>query len=211
MLTLSRIHDLSRDENPLALLHAVLENGRPLPLTARLRLEHPEVATVVGAALGLRRFLELTYAWSGPAGEMCDRLLELERAGGGFGNAVATAGARAALSQAREAAERAGLDEVADRLRGVIGGCDRVLREAQREGESGLVGDAMDSTLVVWLLCDDVWEERGDGLPGAGGEVGLDMASLWRSLEDVGATHDRVLGSLLEAAVPVMWSHPRAA
>lgn len=205
MLTLNRIHDLSRDENPLALLHAVLENGRPLPLTARLRLEHPEVATVVGLALGLRRFLELTYAWSGPAGEMCDRILDLERAGGGFGNAVATAGARGALSQAREAAERAGLDEVADRLRAVIGGCDRALREAQREGESGLVGDAMDSTLIVWLLCDDVWEERTDN------EVGLDMASLWRSLEDAGATHDRVLGSLLEAAVPVMWSHPRAA
>ncbi len=204
MLTLSRLHELSRDENPLALLDAVLANGRPLALAARLRLEHPEVAPVVGLALGLRRFLELTYAWSGPAAEMCERLLLMETPGGGFGSVVATAAARSALARAAESCQRGGEEGAARGLGEVVEACDRVLREAQRESGEGLVGDATDSTLILWLLSDDLWEAERGG-------AGLDAGSLWRGLEKAGAMHDRVLGALLEAARPVIGATARAA
>lgn len=203
MLTLSRLHELSRDENPLVLLDAVLANGRPLALAARLRLEHPEVAPVVGLALGLRRFLELTYAWSGPAAEMCERLLEMEQFGGGFGHPVACAAARGALAMAAESAARGGEMGVPERILEALGACDRVLRHTQNEGSSGLLGDATDSALILWLLSDDLWEEQRS--------AGLDVRALWRGLEKAGALHDRVLGALLEAARPVVASTSRAA
>ncbi len=97
MLTPRRIEMLVERGDHARLIEDVLANGRPLPLSARLRLCDPDWAEVVALGLASRRLAEfagaLDLAAEGPARRLCG----LQRDNGSFGHAVPTAAAIAGL------------------------------------------------------------------------------------------------------------------
>jgi len=77
--TIERAHETADHDR---LVREVAANGLSLPLPLRVRLASSEAAAV---ALGLRRVAELTYGPTALSRAMIARLLELQRADGGFG------------------------------------------------------------------------------------------------------------------------------
>lgn len=152
MVTPHRLVSLANAGHFERLIEEVLENGRPLPLRARLRLTEPE--SLAGSALGLalQRLVELLRAPDERVRRLLDNLLERQREDGSFGPVAPTCIALGALL----AWERAGWSD--ERLPAAIERSAHALFAAQerswseRGGAQGLLGDALDSAVALWQL-----------------------------------------------------------
>lgn len=98
MLSQFRVARLASAEEFDRLLNEVLMNGRPLPLSARLRLSAPGCLAASALGLALARLSELTWRPEPPAAELAERLLERQSSLGDFGSIPATACALAGLA-----------------------------------------------------------------------------------------------------------------
>ncbi len=76
MLNIRRIERLADTGQWEALIEALAANGRPLPLSVRLRLSEAPSATVAALGLALQRMTELTYAPTPEALEAAARLCD---------------------------------------------------------------------------------------------------------------------------------------
>ncbi len=156
MITSAKIRRLAIDGDSDRLLEAVLKNGRPLPMEARLRCAGPDGADSVALALGLQRAIELNIALTEDCGVVLQLLLDHERESGGFGGACANAAAIRALSMALQTP---GFRE--DTRERVLNAIDRASHalfcttEAWRGAAALRVEDELDAALVVWQLHDE--------------------------------------------------------
>ncbi|MFN0010573.1 MAG: hypothetical protein ACKVS8_02900 [Phycisphaerales bacterium] len=76
MLNIRKIERLADTGQWEALIDALAANGRPLPLSVRLRLSEAPSATVAALGLALQRMTELTYAPTAEALEAAARLCD---------------------------------------------------------------------------------------------------------------------------------------
>lgn len=170
MITQHQIERLSDNGAFDLLVTAVLRNGRELPLAARLRMTDPDGVAPAALGLALLRSCELTHAPTRGMCDMAERLVARAGTEGGWGTIAATAAAVAGLEALLAHSERAGgsmTQEFAGSVRRVIDGgihwlaarqgvpSQRVFFEESEEPyapERSLIGDALDSALVVWLL-----------------------------------------------------------
>lgn len=159
MITAHRIERLLDAGFHDRLLTEVLQNGRELPLAARLRLSAPEALVPAAAGLALQRLSELTHRPGRTAREHALALVGMQDASGGFGSPAATAAAVAGLlAVIGQCAARPGVatPEFVQRLDRAVDLGLHALFQTQRAGGDeecpGLLGDAMDSALGLWLL-----------------------------------------------------------
>ncbi len=97
MLSLHTIERAIENRDLDRLLRELTANGLDLPLPLRVRLSSSEAA---GLALGLRRVVELTYSPTPLSRDLTARLLSLQNARGGFGEADHPAAATDPLTTA---------------------------------------------------------------------------------------------------------------
>ncbi len=162
MLTPRRIEMLVERGDHARLIEDVLDNGRPLPLSARLRLCDPEWAEVVALGLASRRLAEFAGAISRAAEGPARRLTELQRDNGSFGHAVPTAAAIAGLRPiVSEAATLRADRPDYDPLTPLYLALDRAEHALHCQFEIGsAAGSAtemigpLDAALTCWLLAD---------------------------------------------------------
>jgi hypothetical protein len=166
MMSVQKIERLVERGQTEALLEAVVQNGRPLPLGVRLRLGE-SVASVRAAGLGLalQRVVELSYGPDPAALRIAERLLDqLCEVDGLEGPdrpspaslVVALAGLEDLLAQL----ERFGHPAegfVGEGLVHASAAVAHVLLEAAALSNAdpatrGLVGEAVDSAVVLWQL-----------------------------------------------------------
>lgn len=155
MMTLRRIQRLIRTGDDDALLDAVLSNGRPLPIEARLRLGEPDSIGAAATAFGLQRAVELSACADPVSLEGLDRLLAHQQKDGGFGNAATTAAAVRALdalvrAPGLQAAECGQASDAMDRAVHALH-CDlaRSISGWRRSNDADL-----DHAMVLWQLAD---------------------------------------------------------
>jgi len=163
MISLPKLARLAEARRYDDLLEEVTRNGRPLPLEIRLRLAEPEAAPIAGLALAIQRVCELTYRPTPVLLELASRLLELQRPAGDFpGGPGVTALAFGALADIEAMLDALPGDPSpryidADLARSISGAAARsleALTHAQREGDDGLIGDELDTTIALWRLLD---------------------------------------------------------
>ncbi len=182
MLHLAKLHRLAEQERHEVLLDEVLRNGRPLPLAARARLSEAGGVRLASLGFALQRGVELSYQPT-PAIEALARLTvnalnELADPAGPAGRErPVAAGAQGPCGAGAIAAALAGLADVLQQADSVGGsgvdlspGLPGRIRAAIRAGAyalfeaqgrlaarslpwRGLVGDPLDSSLVLWQLC----------------------------------------------------------
>jgi hypothetical protein len=223
MITLPRILKLAADAEHARLLEEILDNGRPLPLAARLRLSSDAGLPAAALSLALTRFVELTWAPTPQTLDLLDRLLACEdaRHAGWYATPAATAAAAAALlgvaaqrqrvadplaPATRTAAERAlaALHETLDAA--AAGGADAGRRHFLQKDDQP---DALDRALSLALLAPAAGQASSTA-SSAGAADGPDAVADWvleelDALESLGARHDRTLAPLIafaEACVP---------
>lgn len=97
MLSQFRVARLASAEEFDRLLNEVLMNGRPVPLSARLRLSAPGSLAPSALGLALARLSELTWRPEPPAADLAEALLERQSPSGEFGSIASTACALAGL------------------------------------------------------------------------------------------------------------------
>jgi hypothetical protein len=181
------------------LLGEVLRNGRPLPLEARMRLLDSDAAAPAALGLALQRMIELSYAPGARERRALERLLAMQRADGGFGSPAATASAAAGLIAFQEHAVAAlgGAEEgffrrlnarIEEALHALFAARERGLFDGS--GEGGLIGDALDTALVLWRL---------DGASRFEARIG--GARVRAALEEAARARDPRVRSLLGACV----------
>lgn len=162
MITAHRIGRLLDAGAHDRLLVEVLRNGREAPLAARLRLSAVDALGPVATGLALRRLAELTHRPCRAAQEHAAALLDAQESDGRFGPLAATIAALCgllALSRQCDARPGVAAPDFVQRLDRAVDLGLHVLFDAQRAGgaeeAAGLVGDAMDSALLLWLLGDE--------------------------------------------------------
>lgn len=213
MLTVDRIAKLISAQRWSTLLDELLRNGRPLPLLARARLHDSANEPLCALGLGLQRAVELAYAPSDALLLIADRLASaLGTTACALGasardaaqppSTVAIAvGARALadlLDGARERGWAIAHSPVGERAAGALAHAAHQLHAAQvHTGASGrdrgLVGDLLDSALVLWQLA-------GRGGAAARVDPPVDLRALDRALDRRGAWRDRDCAIVLELA-----------
>jgi len=206
MLALPRIAKLSNARDDDRLLNDILHNGRPVPLSARIRLSAPETVRATALGLALRRIAELTYRPVDEAAAIATALLEEQRPDGSFGSIAATAAAVAGLSAfidqhrplriAGERPEARAIGSAEGALAAALGWFDAAASSA---APGGLLGDGLDSALVAWLFQPDPRLASWRG-----------FAPLLRAIDRAGLHHDRDTSALLGAASAAA-SHRRPA
>lgn len=171
MISIPRLTKLAAEASYERLMDEVTRNGRPLPLAVRLRLTDPGSLAPAALGLALQRVVELTYRPTPASRDLLARLLGHQGADGGFGAGEASVSStavalsallgvasqinvlpRAALELWMSAEEKAALDQA-------IGAGLHFLSMAQESGEGGallrepgLIGDEIDSAVVLWQL-----------------------------------------------------------
>lgn len=159
MISLSKIERWTFAERFSELLEAVLANGRPLPLSVRLRLSHPSSSRLASAGLALQRAIELSY-FPVPASVQLARVV-----------AEALAEDDPEVSPAARAVAAAGLVDLVQQF----GSCGKTLAPdlegliehglgvfgrrafeahaaASGTARDGLVGDELDTAVLLWQL-----------------------------------------------------------
>ena len=155
MMTPKRIQRLIHSGDDDALLDAVLSNGRPLPIEARLRLGEPDSIGAAAAAFGLQRSLELSACTDPVSLEALARLLSTQGRNGEFGNAATTAAAIRALDLLLRSP---GLAEADARVSSDA--LDRALHALHCAiampvlAPSRIALDELDRAIVIWQLAD---------------------------------------------------------
>lgn len=223
MISLHRISRLahaapSDPASAALLLEEVLGSSRPLPLPARLRLESGETLAAVSIALGLSRFVDLTFTPTDHTEELADLLLQLQSSSGSFGSISATAVGVAALLKTgeqlqcgRSATHRSIAARTAAGAEAALAWLSEQLTpapasdwqpvsslfddESLEEYEVGdqpmpsLNCDPVDAAIALWQLASQ---------PGARDR--FDAAGVLEVLEQTGARHDRAVAQLLDRA-----------
>jgi hypothetical protein len=226
MISLHRIarlasHASTDSASAALLLEEVLGSIRPLPLSARLRLEAEETLPVVAVAFGLSRFVDLTFAPTEHTAELAERLLAHQRSDGAFGSVSATAVATAALLKAAAQIERAKSDHgfaararagaeaalawLSERLTPAPASAwqpvDVLFEDDEPELdamiEPVLACEPIDAAIALWQLADQ---------PGALGR--FDAEALLDFLERSGVRHERAVAQLLDRASSALLSQP---
>jgi hypothetical protein len=166
MLNLNTIERLATREQFQPLLDGVLENGRRLPLAARLLLSQESNLALAAGGMALQRVVELSYLPAPVAGQLARRLagallLAGQLAGDRRPSPGATAVAMAGLHDALDQAEATGA-AMDDDLREVIeagleAGAYMLFEVASRSAllhpdRAGIVGSALDSALIAWQV-----------------------------------------------------------
>lgn len=158
MMTALRLNGLAQRGEWDGLLTAVLGNGRPVPLSVRMRLasgsEGPGDAAG-GAAMGLAlcRVVELTYLPGDEGSSIATMLMGLQGDDGWFGSVAATACAAAGLRAYEEQLEAGGGAE-REELRRVTAAADAAMHALitrTMDGRSG--ADRQDLAILLWALC----------------------------------------------------------
>jgi hypothetical protein len=212
MLTVQRIARLVEGQRWTGLLEELFRNGRPLPLAARARLTEDAGASLAALGLGLQRAVELAYAPDDSLLMLADRLATVLNAGA-VGEAAASrppnpaALAMAArgladlLDAARDRGWAMGRGLSGERLRAALREAAYGLFAAQahtgavRPREHGLIGDGLDSALVLWQLMGrtGVMERLDPPVNLRALAAAADRAGLWR---------DADCAAILDLAVP---------
>lgn len=186
MISLGKIERWAAAERFEELLGAVLANGRPWPLSLRLRLSQPEHARVAAAGLALQRTVELSY-FPAPASLQLARVVAGELALDTQAGLAAQVLAAAGLVDLVEQCHAAGLPmarELELLIDDGLAAFGRRLFEAQasRAGAAGdgLVGDELDTATLLWQasirpgLCRLVGQfVRAEALDRAANRMGL--------------------------------------
>lgn len=180
MLTPGRIEMLVDRGAHDRLIEEVLANGRPLPLSARLRLSDPGWAETVALGLASRRIGEFAGGLSRAAEGPARRLAELQNPDGSFGHVVPTAAAIAGLrpivsEAATLRADRPFNTDLTTHLADTLDRAEHALHwavENARIAESARTGGVspLDAALACWLLADT---PAGLGSAGAAGFAAL--------------------------------------
>ncbi len=159
MILASTIERLIAGGDHDRLLDAVLRNGRPIPLQARVRISQPEAIGAAATGLALQRLCELTYAPDARIERCIERICAMQDAlEGGFGAVGATAICVAALQKALEFVEGSGIamsPTTMHRIRASIDRGAHALYEQQAsvDGDTpGLIGDEIDTAISLWQL-----------------------------------------------------------
>jgi hypothetical protein len=174
MLTVSRISRLAALGRFDHLLDELIRNGRPLPVAARARLAEGRSAALTAVSLGAQRALELAYAPDSTLTGLLQQLVDLTAVtlrdaealpAANRPGPVALATAARALCDLLDTGEARGWalvrGELGDRARDTLAGVAYALfvtqagRAARVPREAGLVGDGLDSALVLWQLGGD--------------------------------------------------------
>jgi hypothetical protein len=210
MLQVTKLLRLLEAQRYGQVIDEVLRNGRPLPVALRSRLAGEAEARFAALGFGLQRVVELSYAPSAEAERLAAAAVDAssELSGGGGGAAVMVRPSPAAMAiliaglvDVLGLADSTGCDlspGLPGRIRAVIRTACYELAEAQaglavRDARSGgLVGDAVDSSVVLWQL-----GPRHEAL------LGLEVPS-FRRLEEAAARlelwRDPVCGPVLALA-----------
>ena len=216
MISFPRLARLAEAADYDRLLDEVTRNGRPLPLGIRMRLSEPESLPSAALGLALRRVVQLTYRPVELSATLVRELLGLQRADGSFGTIGATAVAAAAmlalLDQVRALPRAWANLERVDSARGlhearaarvqplnerVEHACLTALHAIHQfqqqsasltlDGPDGLIGDTLDSAIVLWQLGEDQRLIRS-----------IRFDDLISSALDAGMAHDHAAGPLVE-------------
>lgn len=214
MISLPRMVKQADEGQFERMLDDVLRNGRPLSLAVRMKLQAPGSLAPAALALALQRVTELTYRPSDTAVGLLRMLLDRQAPDGSFGAVASTAAALAAThallaqvealpgkgsgryldlelhAQARAGAEAA-LHYLAQSQSGGLSARNDLAAnapEAECEAEvGGLIGDDLDSAIVLWQLAFDVRFTRA-----------IRYDALLNAIEERGLRHNRVTGALLQ-------------
>lgn len=162
MLSMPRLVRLAETGQYDRLLDEVLRNGRPLPLEARLRMTSSGALAASAISLALSRMTELTHRPTTGAKLLAGKLLSLQDPDGSFGSPAVTASVTESLIALLEQNKfvATGLEtEFRDRI---VVARDRALHSLYAERESaaaaprsgGLLGDALETALVLWRLSE---------------------------------------------------------
>lgn len=213
MISLPRIARQMVEGQFDAILSDVVRNGRPLPLSVRLRLSEPEALPVSALGLALQRVLELTYRPTEVSIALLRGLLDRAREDGSFGSLSATAVALAsmlafraqidALPGVKSGAVDRYLDPALDgalrrSIEGALGALSAAWDIAQDEAIGpALLGDEIDTAVALWQLAF---------APAFGRAVPI--AALFDAAEAHGLLHDRRTAPLLGSADLAL--HPAA-
>lgn len=214
MISVARIERWAEREQFQALFDGVVQNGRPLPLAARLRLSQPRSLELAALGIGLQRLLELSYGPEPAALAMARRVAAaLERLGGaevsdnqpGPGAMIAgVVGLLGVLDRLRLFGHP-GLERLQPAAERALARANHALLEAAAGSSAspahrGLVGDGIETAVVLWQLAGS---ERGaEAVAGV-----LDAESLRRGLVRSGAWKDgacAVLMALADAAAAAL-------
>lgn len=205
MISLPRLARHASEGQFDALLGDVVRNGRPLPLSVRLRLSQPDSLEASALGLALQRVLELTYRPTAVSTGLLEELLKRSREDGSFGSISATCVALGGLLAFRAQVDalpgaRSGgagryidpaLDEAMRRaIDGALGALSAAWDIAQEDSESpALLGDEIDTAVALWQLAF---------APAFGRAVPI--AALFEAAAARGLTHDRRTAPLLGSA-----------
>lgn len=156
MVTPRKISRLVAGRQHEALMQAVLDNGRPLPIHARLRLAEPDALAAAGLSLGLQRLIELSGYACAESAAAATELLTRQESNGAFGSIAATAATIRALHLLLHApGVDAGLqDAAAAALDRCVHALHCAIERDRLRGGPGLPGDELDAALVLWQLRD---------------------------------------------------------
>ncbi len=173
MINIRKIERLIDAGQWIDLIDALVANGRPMPLSLRLRLGEPDSVVMSALGLSLQRIVELTYTL-GPealetAARLCDHFLAVPgtRAPRPCGAAVAIgAAALADLARQAEQCGRGLAGPLADRIESSLRAGTWLLAEAlpaqaagaAAGGRAGGAADhdatALDAAVLLWQAAD---------------------------------------------------------
>lgn len=168
MISLPKLVRFTHSQQFDRMFDEVTHNGRGLPLAARLRLSEVEAQPATALGLALQRVCDLTYRPTPASIVLLEGLLERQRSDGSFGGVSATAVALGALwsvvDQLRALPGSPSphfIDQsLEDGLNGAVGQALAYLKSVQ-DGQAasrlfdepdGLIGDEIDSAIVLWQL-----------------------------------------------------------
>lgn len=167
MISIPKIIRLVAAGQDERLLDEVVRNGRSMPLAVRMRLSEPGVLPAAAAGLALQRVCELTYRPTEASIALMRRVLDRQQLGaaeGSFGSVAGTAIALAGLlgvvhqfdALPGSASPRFIDEQLESAVRSALEPAIESLARAQErglfEGGAGLIGDGIDSAIVVWQL-----------------------------------------------------------
>ncbi len=166
MLTLKRIKRLVEDASPWAIVEEIAANGRPMAVSLRSRLEDADHVRIVALGLALQRATELSYAATPMIAGMLSQLLsELQQhkssnkeqytkseATYTRTSVVVDAIVIRTLIAVREMQGGSIQTRLKQKLNETLG--NALNRLSQKQSITGLIGDALDSTICLWQLRD---------------------------------------------------------
>lgn len=157
MLTLSKIERLADAGEYSALLRAVTENGRQVPLPVRLRLEDEPSRQVAALGLALQRATELALRPSPVVVSLADRLSELladpNMPPASPGAVAAAMGGLLAFRNHVSTTGQLVEPIIRSRVENALRQGAYRLFEAQ-SASGGLIGDTIDAAILLWHLSE---------------------------------------------------------